>query len=291
MHRGGNINQAHQSGQDQKYPATIDIRFDQRNSIDIIKDEALLKYQENAFLLGKIFSVEAQPSSSQQRTQASPNDLEGEFSDDDSFSEDSSIQNQDDYVLGQLLNQNRHNLAGGVNGSGVDSGKLFESDQEQMNDQDQEMEDAILEEENLASQTFKIDFKVLGQDEEGQLLLNQFKAIQNEQKSVVDAKRKQHEQMVREQKEFITLMSRIKTNNQLKGNNGIDELLRECQQAVLGQQNTNNGMKIMHPVFIELEKFTKTLGNSQQSLNQTANEDNLKPWSVENRDKIKVLQL
>lgn len=45
---------------DLKYPATIvfslyinylqDIRFDKRNQIDLIKDEALLKYQENVHL-------------------------------------------------------------------------------------------------------------------------------------------------------------------------------------------------------------------------------------------------
>ena len=31
----------------QKLPSTIDIRFDQRGSIERVRDEALYKYQEN----------------------------------------------------------------------------------------------------------------------------------------------------------------------------------------------------------------------------------------------------
>ena len=39
---------------------------------------------------------------------------------------------------------------------------------------------------------------------------------------------------MREQKEFVSLVNRIKTNNQLRGNNWIEELLRECNQALSG---------------------------------------------------------
>ena len=41
-----------------KFPTTIDIKFDAQNQEALVKEEALNKYQENAYLLGKIFSVE-----------------------------------------------------------------------------------------------------------------------------------------------------------------------------------------------------------------------------------------
>ena len=40
-----------------KYPTTIDIKFDKSNAESQVKEDALNKYQENAYLLGKIFSV------------------------------------------------------------------------------------------------------------------------------------------------------------------------------------------------------------------------------------------
>ena len=46
-------NEAHHS----KFPTTIDIKFDAKNSENQVKEDALNKYQENAYLLGKIFCV------------------------------------------------------------------------------------------------------------------------------------------------------------------------------------------------------------------------------------------
>ena len=73
-----------------------------------------------------------------------------------------------------------------------------------------------------------MDCRMLEQDEEGKELMRELESVQCEHKRFIDTERKRHEQMVREHKEFITLMNKIKTNNQLKGKNGIDELLREC---------------------------------------------------------------
>ena len=36
---------------------TLDVRFDARCEEALIKDEALKKYQENAYLLGRVFST------------------------------------------------------------------------------------------------------------------------------------------------------------------------------------------------------------------------------------------
>ena len=40
-----------------KFPTTIDIKFDNNNTENVVKDEAINKYQENAYLLGKIFNI------------------------------------------------------------------------------------------------------------------------------------------------------------------------------------------------------------------------------------------
>ena len=44
-----------------KFPVTIDIKFDNQNQESVLKDDALTKYQENAYLIGKVFSLEQNP--------------------------------------------------------------------------------------------------------------------------------------------------------------------------------------------------------------------------------------
>ena len=40
-----------------KSPITLDIKFDNQNQECQVKEDALTKYQENGYLLGKVFSV------------------------------------------------------------------------------------------------------------------------------------------------------------------------------------------------------------------------------------------
>ena len=63
------------------------------------------------------------------------------------------------------------------------------------------MQDALLDEDKKrqeASTALKIDYKALLRDEEGIMLIEQAKELQNEHKQFIDNKRKQHEQVVRE---------------------------------------------------------------------------------------------
>ena len=43
-----------------KSPISLDIKFDNQNQESQVKDHALTKYQENSYLLGKIFAVNTQ---------------------------------------------------------------------------------------------------------------------------------------------------------------------------------------------------------------------------------------
>ena len=48
--------QANLMSHDLKQMGTLDVRFDNRSEEALIKDEALRKYQENAYMLGRVFS-------------------------------------------------------------------------------------------------------------------------------------------------------------------------------------------------------------------------------------------
>ena len=60
-----------------KFPTTIDIKFDIKNQESVLKEDALSKYQENCYLLGKLFSMGDQESSSES------SDSQQEMEDDD----------------------------------------------------------------------------------------------------------------------------------------------------------------------------------------------------------------
>ena len=93
-----------------------------------------------------------------------------------------------------------------------------------------------------------------------------------------------HEQAVRESKDFMVLINKIKQYSQQRGNNGFDELLKECNQAVCGG-NRADGAQSKHPVFVEIGKY------ASNNNDQTNTVESLKPWSEENRKKLNVLQL
>eukprot|EP00347_Sterkiella_histriomuscorum_P023110 403335906 len=318
----------------------------------LLMSKVMINFKQ-AYLLGKIFSVSANPSnlSTADKDQdiSDDYDSESQSNDEDESDATQSFYDQDDYTLGQLLNaqasrlnhlhQASHNLNEdldnnffGVSQNDPNSALLNAvNNNDQDGVDDQAMQEAYIEDDQkrqAQNSALKIDFKTLVQDEEGLALVDQMKSLQQEHKQVIENKRKQHEHMVREQKELMTLINRIKTNNQLKGQNGIDELLRECQQALYGNSMNSQGhsqlmsqhqdqqqrYKIMHPVFVELDKFTKNqvqngvnstsqpgqlsqsqnalqiqqISNSQQTVQY---DESLRPWSLENRDKIRVIQL
>ena len=68
-----------------KFPTTIDIKFDNQNQESVLKEDALNKYQENCFLIGKIFSMGQESSS------------------DSSDSEDMGMEDDDTKVLNEQL--------------------------------------------------------------------------------------------------------------------------------------------------------------------------------------------
>ena len=91
-----------------------------------------------------------------------------------------------------------------------------------------------------------------------------------------------HEQAVREQKDFISLINKIKSTSQQKGGSGsslIEELMRECNQTIAGREE---GKQSYHPVFVELGRFSN---------NDNKIKEQLQPWSDENREHLSVLHL
>lgn len=62
------------------------------------------------------------------------------------------------------------------------------------------------------AQYTSIDRNLLMQDEEGRVLLEEFGAMNKDYRGFIEHQRKQHEQLVREQKDFMALINRIKTN-------------------------------------------------------------------------------
>ena len=112
--------------------------------------------------------------------------------------------------------------------------------------------------------------------------------MQKEKRGFVESQRKNHEHMVREHKEFIGLANKIKTNatGASKGANfPLEELLNECQQVMSHGQPDSK--RAAHPVFIELHKLVHSTTNEGdvETLEQ------LRPWCLKNRDKLKVLHL
>jgi hypothetical protein len=74
-----------------------DIRFDTSANLDRLRDEALSKYQENAYLLGRLFSVSNKQSGDL---------IHDEDSSDSDISQDESKQYMnDDQVLGQMVKE------------------------------------------------------------------------------------------------------------------------------------------------------------------------------------------
>ena len=104
--------------------------------------------------------------------------------------------------------------------------------------------------------------------------MEQLRTINKEYKDLIDTQRKMHEQAVRESKDLMGLINKIKTNGQQR-TGSLDELLKECNTMIAGKDAQS-----MHPVFIEL--------NSQVS---GADQSNLNPWSEANRSKLSVLHL
>ena len=51
--------------------------------------------------------------------------------------------------------------------------------------------------------------------------------MSKEYRAFIEQQRKMHEQIVREQKDFVTLVNRVKTNNK-QGSNMIEEVIRDC---------------------------------------------------------------
>ena len=93
-----------------KNMGTLDVRFDARSEECLIKDEALKKYQENAYLLGRVFS-----SGTQVQADAGENDSDCDSNDEelgyllDKYenstmvdAQDSEEQNEDDENVNEL---------------------------------------------------------------------------------------------------------------------------------------------------------------------------------------------
>ena len=83
---------AHASLPQSKFPTTIDIKFDNQNSESQVKEDAMNKYQENAYLIGKLFSIEGQTQDQEQDMKMQ----EDASISDDSSSNSASFQIQDD---------------------------------------------------------------------------------------------------------------------------------------------------------------------------------------------------
>ena len=108
-------------------------------------------------------------------------------------------------------------------------------------------------------------------------MLEQQRQMHKEKRAFVDHQRRLHEQFIREHKDFLGFVNKVKTN---QGARPMEEILRECHQVLSGSHNTHDGGSFKHPVFIELDKVTKG-----------TEEDKQRPWSEQNRDRLKVLQM
>lgn len=157
--------------------------------------------------------------------------------------DESSEDSGDDYILGQVLNQYQAN--------GTSDAEYFQYEQD-----------------NMGDMHVPIDSKLLMSDSDGQALLEQQKLMHREKRVFVEHQRKLHEASMREHKEFMTLVNKIKTNPPVKQNNNFDDLLKECQTVLESKE---------HPVFVELSKGEEEM--------------KVAPWSKENKDKLKVLRL
>ena len=62
-----------------KFPTTLDIKFDNQNQESVLKDDALNRYQENCYLMGKIFSI-TDPQAKKQDDEESSDDSDSSSS-------------------------------------------------------------------------------------------------------------------------------------------------------------------------------------------------------------------
>ena len=82
---------------------TVDVRFDKRSDLAILNQDCIDKYQENAYLLGQIFSVNGGGEDAQQKTVEA---VEEKKEDDAAMGDAQSDEDeQDDFELGQVMNE------------------------------------------------------------------------------------------------------------------------------------------------------------------------------------------
>ncbi len=87
-----------------------------------------------------------------------------------------------------------------------------------------------------------LDTELLRTDEEGRALLSR----SNDKRAYIEQQRRQHEMCMREQKDLMGLLNRVKA-----GSTAGEELIKECAQVFLGKQ---------HPTMAEIERVVRGAG-------------------------------
>ena len=81
--------------------STVDVRFDKRGDTAILNQECIDKYQENAYLLGRIFALEQLQADGAQASEGGASVAEVP----NAAAEEDEGDNDDDYELGELINE------------------------------------------------------------------------------------------------------------------------------------------------------------------------------------------
>ena len=151
-------------------------------------------------------------------------------------------------MLGQVLNhyQARHSI---IHDGAQELKHVAERDDQFFTGADGAEQQEVINEDiemQAVNEAIAIDTALLAGDEEGRALLEEQRQLHKEKRVFIDHQRKQHEQLMREHKEFQSLTNKIKQGGS-GGKGGLEELLRECEH-VLNHESE-------HPVFIELHKL------------------------------------
>ena len=83
--------------------STVDVRFDKRSELSILNQHCIDKYQENAYMLGRIFSVDSQQVNCKETNQDNDAEMEAELQNgepDQQQDQDNDEGGDDDYALG-----------------------------------------------------------------------------------------------------------------------------------------------------------------------------------------------
>ena len=118
------------SSQNNKFPSTIDIKFDINDHEAQVKDESLNKYQENAYLIGRIF---ANRTDDNQESSSCSEDSTSENSEDINQINFDNIHDEDMQALWSQLKNMKETFEGKMDEEKVNTKKFLERSTEYAN--------------------------------------------------------------------------------------------------------------------------------------------------------------